>query len=94
MFGAYGAPDGSMQPSGGFRPGYGHAPIAAKSRVTVLVLCILAGGFGVHRFYTGRIVTGLLQAFTLGGLGIWWAYDFVMILLGRYTDGQGQPLAK
>ena len=52
-------------------------------------LGLFLGVFGVHRFYVRRIGTGLLQLFTLGGLGIWWFVDMIMILLGKFKDKQG-----
>lgn len=63
-----------------------------KDWLTTLILCIFLGVFGVHRFYTGHIAIGLIQLFTLGGCGIWWLIDLVMIATGSYTDSYGQPL--
>ena len=60
-----------------------------KAFVTTLLLCILLGGFGVHRFYVGKVGTGILQLLTFGGLGIWALIDFVMIVCGSFKDGQG-----
>ncbi len=50
--------------------------------------------FGIHRFYTGHIVIGLIQLFTLGGCGLWQLIDVILILCGSYTDKNGRPLAK
>jgi TM2 domain-containing membrane protein YozV len=36
------------------------------------------GIFGIHRFYVGRIGTGLLQIITIGGLGIWTLMDIIV----------------
>jgi TM2 domain-containing membrane protein YozV len=60
--------------------------------LTTLLLCFFLGVFGIHRFYTGHIVIGLIQLFTLGGCGIWVLVDFIMILTGAYTDAEGRPL--
>jgi len=52
-------------------------------------LCLLLGGFGAHRFYTGKIKSGLLQLVALGGCGIWVLVDLVTILLGKFKDKSG-----
>ncbi|MDR3257518.1 MAG: TM2 domain-containing protein [Mycoplasmataceae bacterium] len=36
----------------------------------VVLLAFFLGCFGMYCFYVGKIGTGLLQLFTLGGLGI------------------------
>ncbi len=49
---------------------------------------------GVHRFYLGKIGTGLLMLFTLGGLGIWTMIDFVFAVAGLMNDKDGRPIKK
>jgi TM2 domain-containing membrane protein YozV len=58
----------------------------------VLILCGWLGILGVHRFYTGKIITGVLQLITAGGFGIWWIIDFVFIALSRFKDSAGRPI--
>ncbi|WP_432903770.1 TM2 domain-containing protein [Micromonospora matsumotoense] len=71
------------------------SPVTAqKSWVVALLLCFFVGVLGAHRFYTGKVGTGVLQLITLGGLGIWAFIDLIMILVGAFRDKQGQPLAK
>ncbi len=60
-----------------------------KNFVATLLLCLLLGGLGVHRFYVGKIGTGILQLITLGGLGIWALIDLIMIAIGKFTDKEG-----
>jgi TM2 domain-containing membrane protein YozV len=52
-------------------------------------LGLFFGVFGAHRFYTGKIKSGVVQLLTFGGLGIWWFIDMVMILIGKFKDKNG-----
>ncbi len=61
-----------------------------KSWGVTLALCIFLGVLGVHRFYVGKIGTGIIWLLTGGLLGMGWMFDFVMIAFGRFTDGQGR----
>ena len=65
-----------------------------KRILPALLLCFFLGIFGVHRFYVGKIGTGVLQIFTLGGLGIWALVDFVMIIVGAFTDKNGVKITQ
>ena len=60
-----------------------------KGFVPTLLLCFFLGALGVHRFYVGKIGTGLLQLVTFGGLGIWVMVDLIMIAVGSFTDSDG-----
>jgi len=62
---------------------------SSKGFVPTLLLCFFFGVLGVHRFYVGKVGTGILQLLTLGGLGIWALIDFIMIVVGSFTDKQG-----
>jgi uncharacterized RDD family membrane protein YckC len=63
-----------------------------KSKSTAFLLCYFLGIFGAHRFYVGRLKTGLLMLLTLGGLLIWWLVDSVLIAAGQFKDKDGNPL--
>jgi TM2 domain-containing membrane protein YozV len=63
-----------------------------KSQMTALILCFLLGAFGAHRFYVGKPISGIFQILTLGGLGFWAFYDLVMIIMGKFTDKNGNSL--
>lgn len=64
-------------------------PKSEKGYVPMILLCFFVGGLGVHRFYAGKIGTGILMLLTLGGLGIWTLVDFVIIVLGNFKDADG-----
>ena len=65
---------------------------SAKDWLVTLLLCIFAGSIGIHRFYAGKIGTGILQLVTLGGCGIWTLVDLVMIVTGKFTDSEGNVI--
>ncbi|MDQ2667077.1 MAG: TM2 domain-containing protein [Gemmatimonadota bacterium] len=58
------------------------------------LLCFFFGVFGVHRFYVGKTMTGFVQLFTLGGLGIWAMIDLIMIITGSFTDGEDEKITE
>lgn len=61
-----------------------------RSRMVALLLCVFLGPLGVHRFYVGKVGTGLFQLFTAGGFGVWWLIDIVLIATGTFTDKQNR----
>ncbi len=63
-----------------------------KGFVPTLLLCFFLGPFGVHRFYVGKIGTGILMLLTLGGLGIWALIDFIMIAVSSFKDKDGRVI--
>ncbi|MGB7979296.1 MAG: TM2 domain-containing protein [Candidatus Nanopelagicales bacterium] len=68
-------------------------PASPKSRLAAALLAWFLGVIGVHRFYVGKIGTGILMILTLGGLGIWILIDFVLILVGSFKDKEGRVLS-
>jgi uncharacterized OB-fold protein len=65
-----------------------------KDWLTTLLLCFFLGFLGVHRFYTGHTVIGVVQLLTLGACGIWTLIDFIIIIVGNFKDAQGRLLVK
>ena len=66
--------------------------VSDKNFFLVATLCFLLGVFGVHRFYCGKILSGDLMIFTIGGLGIWALVDFIIVCFGEFTDSQGRKI--
>ena len=68
--------------------------MSEKRILPAFLLCFFFGTLGFHRFYVGKIGTGVLMILTLGGLGIWTLVDFVMIIVGAFTDKDGNKLTQ
>ena len=71
-------------------PGMG----SEKRILPAILLAFLLGVFGAHRFYVGKTMTGIIQLFTLGGLGIWALVDMILIVTGSFTDGDGEKITE
>jgi TM2 domain-containing membrane protein YozV len=63
-----------------------------KKRLVALLLCFFLGTIGIHRFYVGKVGTGVLMILTAGGMGIWTLIDFIMIIVGSFKDKEGALL--
>src|SRR5688500_6581359 len=63
-----------------------------RLRSVALGINIPLGVFGAHRFYVGKIGTGVLQLVTLGGMGLWWLYDLILIASGEFRDADNRLL--
>ncbi|MBL6989570.1 MAG: TM2 domain-containing protein [Bacteriovoracaceae bacterium] len=68
--------------------------VSDKGFVPAALLCLFLGGFGLHRFYVGKIGTGILMLITLGGLGIWTLIDLILIIMGVFKDSNDLPLKR
>jgi TM2 domain-containing membrane protein YozV len=64
-------------------------PADGKSQVIALILALVVGGIGIHRFYLGYIWQGVVQLLTFGGCGIWSLIDLIRIATGDLQPKDG-----
>ena len=62
--------------------------------LVALLLCLFVGFLGIHRFYVGKAGTGFLQIITFGGLGIWVLIGLIMLVMGKFTDKEGNFITR
>jgi TM2 domain-containing membrane protein YozV len=67
---------------------------SASSRAVALTFVLLLGLVGAHRFYVGRTGSALAMLFTLGGLGLWWIADIIIIATGNMRDHEGKRVSE
>ena len=79
-----------------FAKAYGVQDGIGKKWVTVLLLTIFLGWFGVHRFYTGKIGTGVLMLLLCwtGVSQIWWIIDIIFVITGQFKDKKGNYIKR
>ena len=63
-----------------------------RSIIICLIICIAFGWVGFHRFYAGKIATGILYLCTFGLFGIGYVIDIFLIATGNFRDGKGRRL--
>lgn len=68
--------------------------VSPKSRLVALLLEMPLGVFGAHRFYVGKIGTGIAMLCSLGGLGIWWLVDMILVASGEFRDAEGKKVLR
>ena len=64
-----------------------------KSKLTAILLCFFLGSLGIHRFYLGYTLIGVIQLLTFGGVLIWAFVDFIWLITGSLKDSEGNELA-
>lgn len=66
--------------------------VSDKSGIACLLFLLLLSLLGIHRFYVGKVGTGILFLITFGGLGLWWLIDLIMLICGAFTDADGKKV--
>jgi TM2 domain/zinc-ribbon domain len=77
---------GAPQPS--------HPGLTEKRILPALLLAVTLGFTGAHRFYAGRPKTATAQLLTLGGAGLWWFADVIMLATGQFRDADGERITE
>ena len=62
--------------------------------LALFLLTFFVGVLGVHRFYVGKIGTGVLMLITLGGLGVWFLVDLLLVVTEQFTNKDGQKIPR
>ena len=86
------------------------AGISPKSKTAAALLAFFLGSLGIHRFYVGKVGTGIVMllltiigsatyAFVVGifiliAVELWVLIDFIMILMGKFKDKRGLLIKK
>ena len=64
-----------------------------KSKLTTILLCLFLGSLGIHRFYLGYTLIGVIQLLTFGGVLNWASVDFIRLIVGSLKDYEDNDLA-
>ena len=68
--------------------------VSERSRLAAALMAFFLGWLGVHRFYVGKIGTGILWLFTFGLFGIGAIYDLILVGTGEFRDRHGRRLVR
>ena len=65
-----------------------------KEWLATLLISFFVGWFGIDRFYLGYTALGILKLITVGGCGIWYLVDLILIAMGKLDDSEHRPLRR
>jgi len=63
-----------------------------KSKTVALVLCIFLGYLGIHRYYVGKVKSGILWTLTVGLCCFGWIADIILLISGGFYDADDKVL--
>ncbi len=68
--------------------------VSEKSWTLTMLLAVFFGAFGIHRFYVGKLCTGILYFCTVGCVFVGWLGDIWKIARGEFTDSDGRYIRR
>ncbi|MBO7394355.1 MAG: TM2 domain-containing protein, partial [Abditibacteriota bacterium] len=68
--------------------------VSPRSKLTLLMLCLTLGPFGVHDIYIGKWEGFFLKFFTANWLLIGWFTDIAKVIRGTYWDREERPVSE
>jgi class 3 adenylate cyclase len=69
--------------------------VSPRKRLALILITLILGIFGGHRYYLGKRKTAILMTITVGGAGLWFLYDLIIVLVdGDIRDNEGRKVSK
>lgn len=65
-----------------------------KRWIVALIFSGVLGWCGIDRFYFGQMGWGVVKLITVGGLGVWWTVDFILLVTGAWKGSAAMPVKR